>query len=230
MKIICLANFLFFSLFAFCGNGSDITIHGGYSVDWNSGWGLNDVRTKKFTPFKENKVSISYNKNAAIWCAFKLRNTKNQLSESWLCFDNNHLDSIELFDNGNHKVLGDRTKNVSPFLETQAFKIVLKPNEERLVYVRLKKGISFFEFSYHLDDDGKLAQQSRIKIALISFFLGIIFLLILFNAILLYYTRNKMYLYYILYSMLSGMYIMISSYYAKFFILTDFLYFSEFRI
>ena len=230
MRIIFFLKIFLFTAIAFAQE-NEILIKGDYVLDINSEWNLNDVAAKKTKPFKAGeKLNIGYNKNVAAWCIFTVTNPSETPINTWICFDNNHLDSIVFYDGNITKLLGDRTTSISPFIETQAFELPLKSKETKKIFVKVKKGISFFEFSYHLASGDELAQESRVKIALVSFFLGIIFVLVLFNSILFYISRNKMYLYYIFYSIFSAVYIMISSYYAKFFLFPDFIYFSELRI
>ncbi len=233
MRIICFLNLLLFTLFSYAQNdsNSNFKITGSFAVDENSSWKTTEIASKKFYPFPESQnLNIGFNKNTAVWCFFKIKNPNDFEKTQWLCFNNNHLDSIVFFDKNKKIIIGDRTSGVSPFIESQAFEIRLKPNEEKEFYVMVKKGISFFEFSYCLEDENLLRERSSIKIALVSFFFGIIFLLICFNGILFYFTRKKMYMYYIFYSVLSIIYISISSYYAKFMLFHEFIYFSELRI
>lgn len=231
MKIIYFLSILFFTQALFANNEPNFTVKASYFVDANSNYSLHQLQKLKFTTFKNNSLNIGYNKNATVWCCFKIKNNNPKLEQkTWLCFDNNHIDSLILYNNGLTHTLGDRTKYASPFITTQAFELEVKPNQTKVVYVKVKKLISFLEFSFRLANEHDLLQKSRVKIASISFFLGMAFLLIIFNAILFFLTKNKIYLYYIIYSVLSAIYVAISTYYAKYFLLTQFLFFSEGRI
>ncbi|WP_310378034.1 7TM diverse intracellular signaling domain-containing protein [Flavobacterium sp.] len=232
MKIIYFLSFLFLTNHSFSKNESDLLVDAKYAIDKNSSWQNNTAKQQPFLPFNtEQNLNIGYNKNATVWCLFKIKNLDTiHVKRTWLCFDNNHIDSLLIFDGNKQRILGDRTRFASLFIDSQSFEIVLNPNEKKTFLVKIKKEISFLEFTYKFKDEKELTQQSRIKIALISFFLGFLFLLLLFNTILLYITKKKLYAYYILYSVLSAIYIMISSNYAKHFLFTEFLYFSELRI
>jgi len=168
-------------------------------------------------PFsKDNTINLGYNKNANVWCVFKIKNPdKLQAKKTWLCFENNHIDSLIFYDYGIQKILGDRTKNPCRFIESQAYEIRLKPNEERTCLFRLKKGISFFQFSFRLDNEQRLARKSNVKIAEVSFILGTVFLLIVLNFVLFIIYKERLYMFYVFYAFLSAFYIMISSNYAK---------------
>ena len=232
MKIIYFFSFLFLFNFTFGQNTNGLLIDAKFAIDKNSTWKNNSLKHKSFYPFnKSQNLNIGYNKNATVWCWFKIKNIDSlKTKKTWLCFDNNHIDSLVVFDGIKERILGDRTHFSSPFIDCQSFEISLNPNQSKTFLVKVKKGISFLEFTYRFEDENILRQQSSLKIAIISFFLGFLFLLVLFNSILFYISKKKLYAYYILYSILTAIYIMISSNYAKHILFTSFLYFSEFRI
>lgn len=232
MKIIYLLSCLLLSNLINSQNNNSLLVESKYAVDINSTWKKVELNEKKFYFFNDlQNISIGYNKNATVWCWFKIRNSDSlRIKKTWLCFDNNHIDSLVVVERNRTRILGDRTSYSSPFISALAFEFILKPNESKSFIVKIKKGISTLDFSYKFEAENELKKQSEKKIAIISFFLGFLFLLLLFNLILFYISNKKLYLYYILFSILSAIYVMISSNYAKHILFTDFLYFSEFRI
>ncbi|WP_339660812.1 7TM diverse intracellular signaling domain-containing protein [uncultured Polaribacter sp.] len=232
MKVICFLSFLFIANLIYSQNEEKLFIEASYAIDVNSSWKDNAHQQQSYISFDTTQtLNIGYNKNTAVWCRFKLTNldTSNEV-KTWLTFDNNRIDSLVLFNEGKQFILGDRTPFESPFLSTQAFEIDLKPNEIKTIYIKVKKQISYLYFTYNFKKEASLNQQSNIKLALVSFVLGFIFLLLLYNAILFYITKNKLYGYYILNSFLTAIYILISTNYAKHILFREFLYFSELRI
>lgn len=233
MKIIYFLSFLWFTNLSYSINGNNIIdIKAKYAIDKSSSWNKKNLINKSFVSFSTNtNLNIGYNKNATVWCLFTFKNkTANYQNTTWLVFDNNHIDSLVFYDKNRIQILGDRTTFSSRFMEGQCFKINLKPNESKQIVVKLKKSISFFEFSYYIEKEEVLEFNSMRKITFISFFLGAILILVLFNSVLYFITKNKLYLLYILYSVLTTLYISISNSYLKNYIFTDFLNFSELRI
>ena len=232
MRIIYFLSLLFVFNLSVGQNSKPKLVEAKYAINANNTWSFNDAKSKKFIPFSQNNsLNIGYNRQSSVWCYFKIKNSDSKNArKTWLCFDNNHIDSLVLYNPNKEKVLGDRTTTPSPYIDSQAFEINLKPNEERVCYVKIIKEISFLQFAYHLSEEKTLARNSNIKIAIVSFLLGIILLLIVFNFILLFIYKEKLYGFYIIYTFLSAFYIMISSNYAKNFLWPDFLYFSECRI
>lgn len=203
-----------------------------YAVDQNSSWTRASLQQQKFRPFKPNsKINIGYNNNAAVWCRFIVRNVSvSKDIKTWLCFNNNHIDSLTLYDGDVIKTLGDRTVGKSPFIETQAFELNLQPGEERLLWVRVKKETSFLDFSYSLEDQAYLENKSSQKTALTSFFIGMVFLLLMINGILFFMTKDRLYVYYIGYSILTAFYAAITTNFAKHVLFPQFRFFSEGRV
>lgn len=233
MRIIYLISFLLFPLLSCAQNTSrSISVTSDYAVDENSSWSKATIEHKKFRSFSENdRVNIGYNKSAAVWCIFKIKNTHASKGvKTWLCFNNNHIDSLTLYDGKVIKIIGDRTVGKSPFIETLAFELNLEPGEEKLLWVRVKKQTSFLDFSYSLDDQDDLEARSSQKIALTSFFIGIVFLLLMINGILFLMTSNRLYVYYIGYSILTAFYTAITTNFAKHVLFPEFRFFSEGRI
>lgn len=233
MKIIYLISFLLCTLHSYAQiSNKQISIISGYAVDQNSSWSRDALQQIKFYPFKRyTKVNIGYNKDAAVWCRFVVKNLSTvENIKTWLCFNNNHIDSLTLYDGKITKTIGDRTVGQSPFIETLAFEINLQPGEDKLLWVRVKKQTSFLDFSYSLEDQVYLEARSSRKIALTSFFIGIVFLLLMINGILFLMTRNRLYVYYIGYSVLTAFYTAITTNFAKHVLFPEFRYFSEGRV
>jgi signal transduction histidine kinase len=233
MRIIYLISFLLCCLFSYAQNTKkQILVTSSYAIDSNSSWARANLQHKNFYPFKQHtKVNIGYNKDAAVWCKFIIKNiSDSQNIKTWLCFNNNHIDSLTLYDGAVIKIIGDRTIGQSPFIETLAFELNLQHNEERQLWVRVKKETSFLDFSYSLEQQAYLEAKSSQKIALTSFFTGIVFLLLMINGILFLMTKNRLYVYYIAYSVITVLYVSITTNFAKHILFPQFRFFSEGRI
>lgn len=231
MRTILLISCIILSSLSFTQSHNGIVSSGSYFVDSNSTLTRNELLLENFLPLKyAENINIGYNENAAVWCSIRIINKLQNHQEIWLCFDNKHLDSLQLFDNSSTQILGDRTRNKSLYLSSHSFKLDLLPNQEKRLLVRLKKGISFMDFSYQLRYEKELINSTKKNMFFVSFLLGIIFILIIFNSILYSFNKQRIYVLYISNSILTAIYIMITTGMAKFFLFPNFLYFSEMRI
>ena len=229
MKIICLISFLLL----FHGSNAklvddNILISSGYAIDKNSKWDLEKAKLAGYKIFKENQIiNQGYNKFDAVWCYFKIQNKQQIPVNTWLSFDNYHIDSLTLFDGGKEILIGDRTANRSPFIEALSFSVQLNPGEQKILFVRVKKQTSFVEFSYAINSFEEIEAKSSKKVALVAFFTGIVFLLLMINGILFFTIKNKLYVYYIVYSTLTVIYAAITTNFAKHILFPEFLFFSD---
>ncbi|MCJ0743647.1 sensor histidine kinase [Pedobacter montanisoli] len=209
-----------------------ISVLAAYTIDRDSKWQLVEAKQKNFKIFVENqKINLGYNRDDAVWCYFRFKNedTHKEVAK-WLCFDNYHIDSLSIFDGNQMVLMGDRTKGRGAFMSALTYELKLGPGEERILWVKIKKQTSFLEFSFRLTSFTELENQSSSKIALVAFFIGIAFLLLMINGILLLMTRKRLYAYYICYSLLTVCYVVITMNFAKHLLFPNLLLLSEARI
>jgi two-component system, sensor histidine kinase LadS len=202
-----------------------------YSIDTHSLYRINNFRNLSVQPLPSNKnIAVGYNLNSAVWCTMQFKNHSSMDTSVCLSFPNIHLDSIQLYNHNEYQLIGDRTTNVSPYLHANAFEINLKGNETKEVVVRIKKIISFMDFSYEWHDTKDMESNSKRKMVETALFLGVIVLLILFNLLLYSISKQSIYILYVIHSILTLLYVMITSGFSRYLFMNDFLYFSEARI
>ena len=234
MRITCLISLLLLLVFlnTLASKPPQISVKAAYTLDKNSKWQLAEAKHKTLKPFAAGKkVNIGYNHNDAVWCFFSIKNQNTQKETSvWLCFDNFHIDSLTIFDGKEITLMGDRTTGRSTFMSALVYELRLSPGEEQVLWARLKKRTSFFDFSFRLSTAAQLESQSSKKMIFVAFFIGIAFLLLMINAILFMMTRKRLYAYYICYSILTVCYVMVTMNFAKHLLLPNSLWLSEVRI
>jgi len=234
MRITCLVSLLLLSCLSkiFAATHPQVSVTAAYALDHGSQWQLAEAKRESFKPFvAEQKINIGYNRDDAVWCYFKIKNndTRHNVS-TWLGFDNYHIDSLSIFDGQQITLMGDRTTGRTAFMSALAYQLQLEPGEERIFWARLKKRTSFFEFSFRLADFDELEAQSSRKMALVAFFIGIAFLLLMINGILLLMTKKRLYAYYICYSLLTVCYVVVTTNFAKHLLFPNLLLLSEARV
>jgi signal transduction histidine kinase len=230
MKIIFWLKFLilFSSFQAF--SGEKMKIKYGYFVDKNSVLTLEKVKTKEFKKIKEGEdINIGYNENVAVWCKVEIQHNFEK-KFIYIDFPNVHLDTIEFFDNENKQILGDKTKFKSLFFQSNTFKIKLAQQHPKTIYFRVKKSISFFNFSLNIRNLNALESDTFNSIFSTAILLGIGFILFIFNLLIFIFTKNRINLYYLFYSVVTIIYVLITTGFLKHFFMPNFLYVSELRI
>lgn len=228
MKICLIISFVLIAATTLSKDKQAIICTAEMTIDSNSTHTLLDFNQLPSLTINEGVLNnLKYNTNYAVWCTFKLKNNSSTKNTKWICFSNNRIDSLELWLDGDYQLIGDRTEYNSPFIMVPAFKIELEPHQSVDFVVRLKKGISFFDFSYSLQDEVQLESDTRLSIFLISFFSGLTFLFLILTVILFLITKQRLYLYYISYSILTMTYVLIATGFAKFILFPYVTYFSE---
>jgi signal transduction histidine kinase len=218
---------LFGMLFVFQSTQAQVTIALAY--DSLSSWTTNNFLDAEWQDYQiGSDIRFGFNENATVWC--KVRLDQSMLSnDDYLCFNNNHLDSIVIFHPDSIFILGDRTNKLSPFVSTQAFAIQQLPDSVWF-YTKVKKGLSFIDFSIDLKNEVELIERSNQTIAVGFLYFGIAFLLIVINVFLWLQKKEKRFIYYVGYSTIGILYVFVNLGLARYVFPDSFIYTSEIRI
>ncbi|MFN5417361.1 MAG: 7TM diverse intracellular signaling domain-containing protein [Flavobacteriia bacterium] len=201
------------------------------AIDSNSTWTIDSLHLKRFQKKNLNEtIAVGYNENFAVWCKLMVKNRNVKKESKYFSIDNINIDSLEFFDGKIHHLIGDRTNKRSPFLSYLAFRLKLQGKEQKEFYFRIKKGISFLDFKVELKTKLSLQKKSDGQVILISIFLGISLILFLYIAILFVISKNSLFFYYLSYSSLSIVYVLVTTGFLRHYFFPEFLNFSELRI
>ena len=171
--------------------------------DKNNTLSLNAVQKKDFVS-ASNRISTGYTKSS-FWYRFEVKNStdKNltyilEASEPFLheidCYIISSDGKIRKLEKGVNRLNKDGVvENSNP-----RFPIHLKANEQKEVYVRIY-GLFPNYVSLRLLDKESLERTTLIHDRIISLYLGAAIALILYNLFIFLYSRDKTYLYYVLY-------------------------------
>lgn len=194
-----------------------------------SSWTMQNVAEAKWQDYKiGSDIRYGFNENASVWCKFKLDKSKIQ-KDTYLCFNNNHLDSIIVYHGDTILMLGDRTNKLSPFVANQAFSIEFF-TDSTWFYAKVKKGLSFIDFSMDVKSELELIEKSNQTIAVGFLYLGIAILLIVINIFLWFQKKERRFIYYVGYSVIGIVYVFVNLGLARYILPSNFLYTSEIRI
>ena len=171
--------------------------------DKNNSLSLNAVQKRDFIP-ASNKISTGYSKSS-FWYRFEVKNStdKNltyvlEATEPFLheidCYIVASDGIVRKFAKGVHRLNKEGVvENSNP-----QFPIHLKAHEQKEVYVRIF-GLFPNYVSLRLLDKKSLQHSTLVHDRIISLYLGAALALILYNFFIFLYSRDKTYLYYVLY-------------------------------
>ncbi|MGB3962058.1 MAG: 7TM diverse intracellular signaling domain-containing protein, partial [Sulfurimonas sp.] len=152
-----------------------------------------------FLPNKEETLGFGFVPNKALWIRFRLKNNSQQQLHKILEYANATTEDV--FFHEDNTVQLDGMWHITSTRHTlrPTFHIVLGPNEEKTFYIKSHSKISTLIAKLTLwEKDAFVAYENERKIYLFIFF-AIICVLLLYNFMIYIFTRDKAYLYYILY-------------------------------
>jgi len=157
------------------------------------------VNNKHFNQNNRSTLGLGFVPEKALWIKFKLKNSTNKKLNKILELTNAITESIILYDG--EKTYTDGMWNMQSSRTTlhPVFNISLEANEEKLFYIKASSQISSLIAQLKLwNNEDFLYSQYKHSTYLFIFF-TIIMTLFIYNFVIMIFTKDKAYLYYILY-------------------------------
>lgn len=180
---------------------SDISIFKNASIyfDKNGSYTKNELNK---IPFKKNNtesLSFGFVPHATLWIKFTLQNKTAKPLKKIIEYSDAITEELYFYD-GN-KILKDGMWHI-PHNRTSiypSFTIILKPHEKRTYYMQAHSNISTLIAKLSLFSTNEFIKHDYERKSYLFVFFAILFTLLLYNMMLLIFTKDKAYLYYILY-------------------------------
>ncbi len=195
--------FLSFNLFAVeideSSSGLDLLSKASIFIDKESALTKDEVLKQKFHPNAEKTLGLGIVPDKTLWIQFTLKNTTAKKIEKVLEYDNPETEDLYLF--YDEKVIEDGMFHISEDRESinPSFKISLNAYEEKTFYIKAHCKISTLIAKLTLwNEHDFLKHDYEHKTYLVAFFTAI-FILLLYNLVLLLFTKDIVYFYYVLY-------------------------------
>ena len=155
------------------------------------------IQAKTFKPIKTNHIGLGFTKDA-LWVKFEIKNNSNQSLIRYLTLNKASLDSIALYEKKDKSIL-----QLDPYIQKNiihpSFDISFEPNETKSFYLKVHTISSSHNFKLQLKDTQTLYQDEFFYQLIKTLFLGAMFGLIIYNLFLLFFMKESVYLYYVLY-------------------------------
>ena len=181
----------------------DLLPHAKIYVDKTKSLTIQDILQKK-DDFKKNDKKIlayGYSPNFNVWIKFTLRNATNTPINKILEYNNPLTTNIEFFsptDNivqkeGLYQTAKNR-KTVNPI-----FKINLQPQESKIFYIKATSHITTLIISLNLYDNESFYEKEIKHQLFLGLFFASMLILGIYNLFIYFFTKDRSYLYYVLY-------------------------------
>ena len=191
------------SLYAININGLsskiDLLSQSSIYIDETNSLSKHDIVNKEFIPNDKNIIGLGFQPNKALWIRFNLKNTSEVKLSKTLELANAITETIILYDD--EEVTLDGMLNIKESRDTlhPTFKITIMPNEEKVIYIKLTSKISSLTSELILWNYDSFAYNHFKHKTYIFIFFAIIITLLLYNLMIMVFTKEKVYLYYTLY-------------------------------
>ena len=161
----------------------------------------NDI-AKEFKPYKpylKDILTLGFAPQKVVWIRFTLTNTSDTKLVKIIEYANAETEEIHFYD-GNKTVI-DGMWHISKNRETlhPIFTITLNPYETRTYYMSAHSSITTLVVSLGLWNELDFFKEDFQQKTYIFVFFAAIMILLLYNGMLFLFTRDKAYLYYVLY-------------------------------
>ena len=164
-----------------------------------------DIRKLDEFTAHSNHISTGYS-NSAFWFRFKLKNTTDTKIDYFISFSEVMADSVKCYIVSADGVVIEHEAGIATFTTRSQnktlrpkFSISLEDGETKAIYIRLFGKYANYT-SFKISNEETLQSFYGQYNKYYYFYYGAIFALILYNFFLLLFSRDKAYLFYILYS------------------------------
>lgn len=181
----------------------NILPHSKIFIDKSESLTIQDILKKKYN-FKQNdkeQLTYGYSPNFNVWIKFSLKNSTNNTVNKILEYNNPLTTHIEFFsptDNyaqkeGLYQTAKNR-KTVNPI-----FNITLQPQESKTFYIKATSHITTLIISLNLYDDNSFYEKEIKHQLFLGLFFASMLILGIYNLFIYFFTKDRSYLYYVLY-------------------------------
>jgi len=158
------------------------------------------VKSAKFIPFNKKEINLGFTRNTTLWIHFTLYNSGEQKETKILQIRNPLLEDVSLYKKTlkpQHK--GTLYQSIPRGELHTIFEITLQPKELQEFYLKVRNTTTALRLSIRLKDKLDYLKDEYHEQNIIFIFLSILGLLFLYNFILYLYTKEKVYIFYLLY-------------------------------
>ncbi len=167
---------------------------------------IDDIKTKEFIPYKEDKIPSG---KSSSWIKFKIKNTSSKKEE--VLFATNKFDYISFYSpnkKGNYTiskggVCYESKKMAISFLSNSYIKLEVAPNSEQWYFAKVEekdRSSNFFRnmpLPFSLVKESKVTADKSYRTYFLWFFLGALIVMIVYNSVLSFITKERSYLLYV---------------------------------
>ncbi|RZV19253.1 7TM diverse intracellular signaling domain-containing protein [Aliarcobacter butzleri] len=155
----------------------------------------------KFEKNDKNILAYGYSPDLDVWIKITIKNNSNKPILKIIEYNNPLTTNIDFFDSNKNIHLKDGflIDNLDKSTINPIFKIELNPNEENIYFIKATSNITTLIVDLKLWDENVFYKKEIKHQLVLSLFFGAMFILGIYNLFIYVFTKDKSYLYYVLY-------------------------------
>jgi len=172
-------------------------------IDKTKSLTIDDIQ-KEDIEFKKNNdklLGYGYSPNFDVWIKFTLQNNTSEHVSKIIEYDNSLTTEILFFDTEKDTVVKEGLfhENKDRYTVNPIYKIDLKPNETKTYYIKASSYVMTLIIKLNLWDDDSFNEKEIKHQFILALFFGSMFILAVYNLFIYFFTKDRSYLYYVLY-------------------------------
>nr|WP_269090666.1 7TM diverse intracellular signaling domain-containing protein [Aliarcobacter butzleri] len=164
---------------------------------------IEDIKNSniKFEKNDKNILAYGYSPDLDVWIKITIKNNSNKPILKIIEYNNPLATNIDFFDSNKNIHLEDGLfiDKLHRFTINPIFKIELNPNEENIYFIKATSNITTLIVDLKLWDENVFYKKEIKHQLILSLFFGAMFILGIYNLFIYVFTKDKSYLFYVLY-------------------------------
>jgi two-component sensor histidine kinase len=198
--------FLTFSLLALSidekNTETELLPHASIYIDYDNNETIDTIMTKTFSPVTKNVIGFGYAPKYTVWVKFNLQNTSDQPIKKIIEYANPLTSHVVLYDaKTKHMLLNDGLANFSKkrLSTNPVAPITLQPHTTETLYLKAYSKTTPLIVRLKLWNEHHFFEKEFRHQFILALFFGAMFFIIIYNFIVYLSTKDRSYLYYVLF-------------------------------
>ena len=179
-----------------------LTPHISYYLDRDAKLNEHTISSKiiEFKNSTKDQISFGHNHDAYLWITFTLENNSYKNQEYILEYVGNIVYRLDLYDERGSYINSSGAYDLELFQKNigHTLKVQVPAKSSMTYYIKIQNPISSMMLDLSLWDSSSYVSYKNSYWNIVSFLHGAMFILILYNLMLFFFTRDKSYFYYVL--------------------------------
>jgi len=170
-------------------------------IDKSNSLTIKEIETQSFLKNHQKSLGFGYSPNFTVWIKFKLENKSDKKIDKIIEYANPLTTDVTFFDLQSKRTLKDGLTHIHPNRESlnPTFAITLEAHSSKTFYIKAYSHITTLIVSVNLWDKKSFYRHEIKHQFILALFFGAMGIIILYNFLIYWGTREISYLYYVLF-------------------------------